>query len=142
MSRGFASNYRIVLLAGGLFACFAGLGARLVWLQILDREELLRSVAKARRQLTVEESRRGDILDVRGNILATSRSLIVLGFDPTALRSEDEEKWPKLAALIGKPLSELQQILTTNYSPSAPANPAPAASSEQPTGSLVIDLKL
>lgn len=142
MSKGFASSYRIVLLATGLFACFAGLGARLVWLQIIDREELLRSVTKARRQLTVEEARRGDILDTKGNILATSRSLIVLGVDPTMLRKEDEPKWPQLAAFIGMPLSELREILTTKFSPPAAANPAPAASPAQPAGGLVINFRL
>lgn len=141
MSKGFASNYRIVLLATGLFACFAGLGARLVWLQIIDRDELLRSVTKARRQLTVEEARRGDILDTKGNILATSRSLIVLGFDPTMLRKEDEPKWPQLAAFLGLPLSELREILTTKLSPPVTANSAPAASLAPPTGGLVINLK-
>ena len=37
MSRGFASNYRIVLVATGLFACFAGLGVRLVNLHVVER---------------------------------------------------------------------------------------------------------
>jgi cell division protein FtsI (penicillin-binding protein 3) len=143
MSKGFASSYRIVLLATGLFACFAGLGTRLVWLQIIDREELLRSVTKARRQLIVEEARRGDILDTKGNILATSRSLIVLGVDPTMLRKEDEAKWPQLAALLGIPLPELRQTLTTKLPPAVAANPAPAASSAQPpAGGLVINFNL
>ncbi|MEO7414150.1 MAG: penicillin-binding protein 2 [Opitutaceae bacterium] len=135
MSKGFASNYRIVLLATGLFACFAGLGVRLVWLHIIDREELLRSVAKARRQITVEEARRGDILDTKGNLLATSRSLIVLGVDPTMLRKEDEAKWPLLAALIGMPLAELRETLTTKLlvsAPAAPARPAPIAAPKSP----------
>src|SRR5688572_9375829 len=107
MSKGFASSYRIVLLSVGVFAAFAGLGARLVWIQITGREALLRSVGKARQQLTVEQAKRGDILDARGSLLATSRSLIKLSVDPWFLRPGDEEKWPRLAALIGMPLPEL-----------------------------------
>lgn len=115
MSRGYASNYRILLLAAGLFASFAGLGARLVYLHVIDREELLRYVLQARQQITPDHARRGDILDAKGSILATSRSLLVVGVDPRALRKEDEKKWPALAALLQVPLPELERIFTTRY---------------------------
>jgi cell division protein FtsI (penicillin-binding protein 3) len=135
MSKGFASNYRILLLATGLFGVFGLLGARLVWLHVIDRDEFLRPLAKARRQIIVEKARRGDILDRNGAILATSHSLIVVGVDPSALRkpedklrAKDEQKWPHLAALLGLPLSELQKIFTTRFREPAPATTAPAAS--------------
>ena len=89
MSKGFASNYRIILLATGVVACFCGLGVRLVFLHVIDRDELVQVVAKARRQIIPESARRGDILDTNGNILATSRSMIVLGVDPQVLRPEE-----------------------------------------------------
>ncbi len=59
MSKGFASNYRIVLLALFVFAGLTGLGARLVWLQVLHRDELLGYVAKNRREIIVERAGRG-----------------------------------------------------------------------------------
>jgi cell division protein FtsI (penicillin-binding protein 3) len=52
MSKGFASN-RLTLLAVGVLACFMGVGVRLVFLHVLDREELLGYVDKARRQIAV-----------------------------------------------------------------------------------------
>ena len=73
MSRGFASN-RIALLGVVLFACFTGLGVRLVWLHVVDREDILRPVVRARPMLIPEMARRGDILDARGARLATSRN--------------------------------------------------------------------
>jgi cell division protein FtsI/penicillin-binding protein 2 len=115
MSKGFASTNRVALIAVGLFAGFAALGARLVWLHVFSREELLGSIAKARQQLIVEEARRGDILDARGGVLATSRSMIVLGVDPSALRPQDESKWSRLAELIGMPEAELERIFRTKY---------------------------
>jgi cell division protein FtsI/penicillin-binding protein 2 len=116
MSRGFASNYRIVLLATGLFGCFAGLGARLVCLHVVDRDELLRNIVKTRRQATRETARRGDIFDVtRTARFATSRPMIVVAIDPTMLRPEDEAKLPKLAELLKIPLAELRQKATTKY---------------------------
>ena len=152
MSKGFASSYRIVLLAAGMLVCFAGLGTRLVFLHVIDRDELVRFIDKARRQIIVESARRGDILDTdyrdtlklaptasaRSTILATSRTLIVLGVDPQSLRTEDEKKWPQLAELIGVPLPELTKILLTKSRPAVPANASTASSTAKP-GDLVIN---
>ncbi len=132
MSKGFASNYRIVVLASLVLLSFAGLGSRLFCLHVVDRQELLGSLVKARRQVIVQHARRGDILDVHGSLLATSRSLIDLGVDPELLRKSDEARWPELAALVGMPLSDLRTILNTRYRtvpaaaapPPAPAIPA------------------
>jgi cell division protein FtsI/penicillin-binding protein 2 len=117
MSKGFASSYRIVLLAVAVVGGFCGLGVRLVFLHVIDREELVRVVEKARRQIIPEPARRGDILDRNGSILATSRSLIVLGVDPQALRREDEAKWPELAELIEIPLPEIERVFRTKTRP-------------------------
>lgn len=128
MSRGFASSYRIILLATGMLACFAGLAARLYWLHVIDREDWLSSIGKVRRQLIVEPARRGNIVDARGAVLATSHSSIVLGVDPSALveTEREKQKWPRLAALIGLPEAELRRIFTTKFRAPAPAS-APAA---------------
>src|SRR5438445_5854906 len=113
MSKGFASNYRIVVLALAVFGCFGGVAVRLVYLHVIDRDKLVRYIDKARRQIFVDNARRGDVLDVHGDVLATSHSLIVLGVDPQVLRKEDEAKWPQLAALLNLPLAELQKTFTT-----------------------------
>ena len=117
MSKGFTSSYRIALLASLVLAMFAGLEARLVWLHVIDRDELLRSVDEARRQLIVDNARRGDILDSHGALLATSRSIIVLGVDPQFTRPEDAAKLPQLAALIGVPVQEVERIFSTKTRP-------------------------
>ena len=98
MSRGFASQ-RVAFLGAALFACFTGLGVRLVWLHVVDRDAILRPVVRARPMLIPETARRGDILDARGARLATSRSEIVLGVDPHSLIPKDRRKWPELATL-------------------------------------------
>ena len=141
MSKGFASSYRIVLLAAVILVCFTGLGARLVFLHVIDREELISSIDKARHQIIVESARRGDILDAKGNILATSRTVVILGVDPQSLRKEDEKKWPRLAELIGLPLPELTKILLTKSRPAVPTNASPASSPAKP-GDLVINFSL
>jgi cell division protein FtsI/penicillin-binding protein 2 len=113
MSRGFTSSPRIALLAGVMLLSFAGLGVRLVSLHVIDRDELMKFVVKARRKVIVDNARRGDILDARGAVLATSHTQVVLGVDPQGLRREDEAKWPELARLVGMPLPQLRAIFTT-----------------------------
>lgn len=129
MSRGFTSSPRIALLAGVILLSFAGLGVRLVSLHVIDRDELMKFVVKARRQIIVDNARRGDILDARGAVLATSSSQVILGVDPQGLRKEDEAKWPDLARLLGMPLPQLRAIFTTRQvrKDQAP-RPAPGAS--------------
>ncbi len=119
MSKGFASNSRQILLATIVLASFVGVGARLVWLHVIDRDALLRYVSQARYKIDPLPGRRGDILDANGAKLATSRSLIILAVDPQSLRKEDEAKWPQLAALIGMNPSELARIFNTKTRPVA-----------------------
>lgn len=112
MSQGFATNNtRLILLATGVLGCFVAVCVRLVFLHVLDREELLRFVEKARRQIVVEHARRGAVLDSRGNVLATSRSYVVLGADPEMLRTDDERKWTELARLLRMPAADLERTL-------------------------------
>jgi cell division protein FtsI/penicillin-binding protein 2 len=136
MSKGFTSNYRIALLATLVLAMFAVVEVRLIWLHVIDRDDLLRSVDEARRQLIVDNARRGDILDTHGALLATSRSVIVLGVDPQFLRPEDRAKWPKLAALLGMPEGDLERICTTK---SRPASVVAVQQPQAPSPGIVIN---
>jgi cell division protein FtsI (penicillin-binding protein 3) len=108
MSKGFASNYRIVLLAAGIVLCFGGVAVRLVDLHVWQRAELLKYVEQARRTFVVVNARRGNILDRNGEILATSRPLMEVGLDPQALRPEDEARWPELARMLGITVADIR----------------------------------
>ncbi len=110
MSKGF-SNGRMTLLAVGVLTCFMAVGVRLVFLHVVDREELLRYVDRARKQIVVEHARRGAILDTKGNLLATSRSYLVLGADPEMLSPDDAGNWPELARLLHAPALTIDQTL-------------------------------
>lgn len=128
MSKGFASNYRIALLAGGMFLCFVAVGVRLVWLHVIDRPALLDTIARARRGMTIEKAKRGDILDRNGVVLATSRPLILVAVDPWAVGKNDEAKLPQLAALLEMPESEVRRAFAQKYAPLA--SPRPSATPE------------
>jgi cell division protein FtsI (penicillin-binding protein 3)/stage V sporulation protein D (sporulation-specific penicillin-binding protein) len=122
MRKGFASSTRLVVLAAGLFLALVGISARLVDLHWLRSAELTAFVDKARKQIIVDQARRGDILDIRGNRLATSRSLIEFGADPQVLRKEDEAKWPELAKLLGISKSQLEISLRRRFALEAVAS--------------------
>ncbi len=143
MRRGFASNYRTAVIAAMIGACFVSIAVRLYCLHVLDRSQFLTMIEKARYAIDVENARRGDILDSRGNLLATSNSQVVLGVDPQAVRPEDEKKWPELAALIHVPLSEIQRVFTTKTRPpevKAP-NVAALAAAKQEAAAEAADQK-
>lgn len=132
MPKNFAANSRQILLASAVLLSFSALGARLVWLHVLNRDELLRVVAQARSKTVEIPARRGDILDARGQVLATSRSLLVLGVDPQVLREADQKKWPRLAELLGISLPELTAKFTTKFFTPSLAKPVEPSSRPAP----------
>jgi cell division protein FtsI/penicillin-binding protein 2 len=111
------------VLAAGVLLIFGGVATRLVYLHVIDRDKLVRHIEQVRRQIEVQNALRGDIIDRRGNILATSRTMIELAVDPQMLRPQDEAKWPALAQLIGMPLPQLTEIFNTKVSVADPTDP-------------------
>lgn len=85
---------------------------RLFYLHVVDRSRLVRIVERNRQKFEVKHARRGDILDKKGNVLATTRSFIELGVDPQLLREEDRTKWPALAKLINLDEKEIEKIFS------------------------------
>jgi len=136
--RGFASNYRVVLLAAVVFACLGGVGTRLVFLHIIDRGELLGYIEQVRRQVVVEPARRGNIYDAHQHLLATNQSVYTLGVDPQVLRESDREKWPELAALLGLPYAQLERVLTTKTRPIQTASSDSATATAAAASSVAI----
>jgi cell division protein FtsI (penicillin-binding protein 3) len=124
MSKGFANN-RLTLLALGVVACFMAVGVRLVFLHVVDRDDLLRFVDKARRQIVIQQARRGAIVDVKGNLLATSRSEMIVAVDAWSLdeylnieknpakrakkAAAEKAKRAQLAAVLGLPVDQVEQ---------------------------------
>ena len=98
----------LVLLLG---LAFTGLGYRLVDLQVLRHAELK---AKAQQNTQREfrfEPRRGDILDVKGNLLATSVFVKTVCADPVLLGNHQVEVARAVAPLLQVNEAELCQRL-------------------------------
>ncbi|MBE2213888.1 MAG: penicillin-binding protein 2 [Opitutaceae bacterium] len=101
MKRSFASSYRLVLVCVLVMAAFSGIGVRLVYLQVIDRDRYVAEVERTRKRVQVMSARRGEIRDANGNVFATNRSFIEVGVDPQAIKPEDEARAPQLARLLG-----------------------------------------
>lgn len=88
------------MLVALVLLAFAGLGYRLVDLQVLRHAELS---VKAQENAQLEfplEPRRGDILDAKGNLLATSALVKTVCADPTMIGNRQSEIAHALAPLL------------------------------------------
>ncbi|HTL16035.1 MAG TPA: penicillin-binding protein 2, partial [Patescibacteria group bacterium] len=103
---------RLVWLALLLCLAFAGLGYRLVDLQVLRHEELSAKALQNTQRELLMEPRRGDILDSQGNLLATSIFMKQVCADPTLVGTNQVELARVLAPLLQTNENRLVQLLT------------------------------
>ncbi len=102
---------RMLLLLGLLGLAFAGLGYRLVDLQLLRHDEL---AALAQQNTGLEffrEPRRGSILDAHGNLLATSMFVKTVCADPVLIGNQQATVARTLAPLLQMSEADLYQRL-------------------------------
>lgn len=102
---------RLLFLALVLGAAFAGLGYRLVDLQVLRHEELGARAAQNTQREILREPRRGDILDAKGNLLATSVFVKTVCADPVLIGDRQAEVARCVAPLLQLNEGELYQRL-------------------------------
>ncbi len=92
-----------------LLAAFCGLGYRLVDLQVMRHGELkVRAQANTQREFLFEP-RRGDILDARGNLLATSTSVKIVCADPTLIGDRQRDVARVLAPFLQMDAEQLAE---------------------------------
>ena len=103
---------RLVWLGLLLCLAFAGLGYRLIDLQVLRHEELSAKAQQNTQHEFVLEPRRGDILDAKGNLLATSLFVKRICADPALIGTNEAEVARALAPLLQTNESRLVQLLT------------------------------
>ena len=102
---------RVLLLALLLGAAFAGLGYRLVDLQVWQHEELSNEAQQNTLRKFYCEPRRGDILDAKGNLLATSIFVKTICADPVLIGNRQAEVTRVIAPLLQISEGELYQRL-------------------------------
>ncbi|MDX2109469.1 MAG: penicillin-binding protein 2 [Verrucomicrobiota bacterium] len=152
MSKVFIAPWRLQVLTLGMVGCFCTVLWRLADLHIIDRETLAQKVEANRKTLEVRSARRGNLLDVRGNLLAATRPVIDVGVDPQSFNSKDLDKLPKLAKILGVPEATLTQTITRKSRAESDSAFNPEVSLlrwvklaekvDEPTYQQVLDLKI
>ncbi|HEX3797532.1 MAG TPA: penicillin-binding protein 2 [Verrucomicrobiae bacterium] len=103
---------RLVWLTVLLAMAFAGLGYRLVDLQVVRHGELSKE-ARSNTQYTFRlEPRRGDILDCKNNLLATSVFVKTVCADPSLLSNHVSAVAQAIAPLLALPENDLEKRIT------------------------------
>jgi len=113
MSKAFVSTARAALVSSAVAFAFCVLIGRLFYLHVWEQEALLEHVESNRKMVQIVEARRGNVVDNRGNLLATTHTTIDLGVDPQSVRETDREKFTELANLIDQPLEKVIHAIET-----------------------------
>jgi len=103
---------RALLLLAFLGAAFAGLGYRLVDLQVVRHDELSAKAEQNTQREYWQAPRRGDILDANGNVLATSVPVKTVCADPSLIGNFQPFVAQAIAPLLHVNENELAQRLT------------------------------
>jgi cell division protein FtsI/penicillin-binding protein 2 len=102
---------RLMLMALLLGMGFAGLAYRLVDLQVLRHDELSIKAQRNTQREVLLEPRRGDILDTKGNLLATSVFVKTVCADPALMGNRHAEVAHALAPVLQLNENELRDRL-------------------------------
>lgn len=101
MNRAYVSGIRFACLTFVISTCFVALLGRLIHLHLVEGEKLARIVENNRERFEEIHARRGNIVDRRGNLMATTQAVYDIGVDPESVTEEDEALTPELAAILG-----------------------------------------
>ena len=71
--------------------------------------------SNARKNFIHEEARRGDIVDRKGSLLATTRSVVVLGVDPHSFKEKDSNKLKQLATLLDLDSEKVEESVRRKF---------------------------
>lgn len=102
-------KFRYWLIAFVFTIGYGAIGARLVELHAVKGPGLQSELRQSRDRVITLNPRRGEILDRRGELLATSQSFLEVGLDPSLVEPGDETQLPALAQLLSLPLHEVEQ---------------------------------
>ncbi len=102
---------RLIFLTLVLCAVFCAIFARLYYLHIERSEQSIEAVDRVRKLFDRVSARRGNIVDAKNNLLATSRPVTTLGVDPERVQYSNESIH-KLADILKMDLDTLKDFCT------------------------------
>lgn len=115
------SRLRLAILGVVVVSLFAALFARLWYLQVMDSETFQVQAQRNQLRFVYEEAPRGRILDRQGRELVDNRVSEAITVNRVALKEHRDDVVPRLAALLGITVEELdKRIDDPRYSPYKP----------------------
>ena len=96
-----------MILVSLITAGYVGLGGRLVDIQVLQHDKHAAHALDNTRRKVIQASRRGDILDIRGTVLATSRIAKTVCADPSLMGTHQQLVARAIAPFLGRSETEL-----------------------------------
>jgi penicillin-binding protein 2 len=116
-----SSRLRLAVLGVIVVSLFAALFTRLWYLQVMDAEEFKVQAQQNQLRLVYEEAPRGRILDRNGRVLVENRVSAAVTVNRVQLKEHQAEVLPRLAALLGITVDELQErIADPRFGPYKP----------------------
>ena len=103
---------RLMAIAIMLALLFLVLVGRLVDLQVFRHDELRKAATNNTERRILRGPRRGDMRDIRGNLLATSRTVYNISADPTVIDTNHLAIAQTIAPILQLPVDELAKKLT------------------------------
>lgn len=80
-----------------------------MYLQVYQSSKYKEFAQGARKNFISVNARRGDVVDRKGNLLATTRSVVTVGMDPQSIDPAEKWKFKELSELLEIPLSVLEE---------------------------------
>ena len=96
-----------MILVSLITAGYVGLGVRLVDIQVLQHDKHAAHALDNTRRKVIQASRRGDILDIRGTVLATSRIAKTVCADPSLMGTHQQLVARAIAPFLGRGETDL-----------------------------------
>ena len=96
-----------MILVSLITAGYVGLGVRLVDIQVLQHDKHAAHALDNTRRKVIQASRRGDILDIRGTVLATSRIAKTVCADPSLMDTHQQLVARAIAPFLGRSETDL-----------------------------------
>jgi len=93
---------RVMILVSLITVGYVGLGVRLVDIQVLQHDKHAAHALDNTRRKVIHASRRGDILDIRGTVLATSRIAKTVCADPSLVGAHQRLVARAIAPFLGR----------------------------------------
>ncbi|MBQ3431248.1 MAG: PASTA domain-containing protein [Clostridia bacterium] len=104
------SKKRIYALMFAILICFAGLGLKLIWVQLIKGDYYKEKALQNQLSDTVVEAQRGTIYDSNMNVLVQSATVWKIFVDPVSIKTETEKYGKDVAGELAENLSSLLKV--------------------------------